>query len=84
MGIKYSTMNVYTYKNGGTMTLEQAKEKAEKLSSGLLIPIFLYSYDMGDGNAVYSCTASESFLHSEEFKEVNGLAIAEFYQGNEC
>ena len=66
------------------MTLEQAKEKAEKISAGLLIPVFLYSIDRGDGTRKFSCTATESFLYTDEFEAFDGEVIAEFYQGNEC
>ena len=65
------------------MTLEQAKKRAEQVSSQMICPVFLYQITVND-HQEYKLTAMEEYLRTNEFMGLNGEVIAEFYDGNEC
>lgn len=66
------------------MTLEEAKKEAQRISATLIIPCFLYEIDDDKGSRRIGLTACEGYLYSETFKEQNGVALAEYYDGHEC
>ena len=63
--------------------LHEAKNIAIKISTGKIIPYFLYQIDHEDG-IKYELTAREDYICSAEFYAFNGHVIAEFYDGVEC
>ena len=65
------------------MTLEQAKKRAEQVSSQMICPVFLYQITVND-HQEYKLTAMEDYLNTSEFRGFNGEVIAEFYDGTEC